>query len=399
MSVVDVELWRPMPNGTTMRRGRAPIGAAPDNFVLRTTKPSAANTGPDLTQIGRSSFIPYTGPGAGDVFTITASSTQKVFEGYDFGSTRIIVLTTGVKFRHCRWNNKIEYRHAGLDGSGRPRPIAMIDCTQGSSANYIKDTEIYRCEITSETYFNPVLGPIRGHGFKAERNNISGFADGIGTMAPTWDTPGASTYSGGQLAIKIHGNYIHDLIFQYSPVQGIAHPTDTKRIGHPDLWQHQGGKGSEAIGNFFDAHYSEVWGIGVPGSGKDLGGAPNIPEAPTQAQGDTAWYANVEVNGTLSTGPRAKTANIVPIMVNWETGAEVEMLVEDNWSTGGSVGFVNAADTGLTGNLGWFRRNKHVNNNQYGGVYYLFKAGLTAVLEDNVYDPPTGTTIGRTTPA
>lgn len=360
----------------------------PDTFVLGTTKPQdGVNVGPD-TSLG--TLDPYTGTGAGNVLTITTAAGQKTdWSGVDFGNTRVVINRSDVHFDNCAWKNTIEWRVSTFSGA-TPNPVHMADCAGGSATAYYQGRRFFRCDFSNETHFNPHVGPVRGHGYVAERCSMKQFADGFSSFSPSWDV-------GGLTRVEWLGNHCYNLMFQYSPVQGVAHPSDTKRIGHPDLIQHQGGRGCRAVGNFLNAHYTEVWGSGAPGSGKDTPGSAlaGVTQAPTQAEGDAKWFEFIEVNGTLSTGTRAKTASITCVMCNFERGSEHQWFVDSNWFSGGNVPW-NAADTGLTGDLGVFTNNRHKDDNQFGGTVYLVNPAVTGTWTGNKRDPDNGTTITRT---
>lgn len=330
-------------------------GAQPaaDNFVLRTTMPTKANSGVPVGTV----LTPY--DPTGTVRTINVDTPNTTFTNVDFGNVKVAVRAANVSFIRCRWTITDSVSTA-----------AVIYTLAGAVVNCV----ISQCDISNVDQ-NASFNAIQGHDMTVYRCKIQGTTDGVN---PT---------GGGN--VKIHGNYISDLAWFASNSVGVWHGSDVQ--SHADCIQTMYA-GAEIIGNFLGAYPSVVVGTGTPNSGSDTG---NTGSEYTQAQAEARRAALMgnswtPAEKTYDGTSRERGGVITSLMCNLAAGnTSLNMTVEDNWFGGGTTG-VNALATNLTSSLGTFRRNKFFadQKGQSGGrpLGFYIRSGLTATIPETGSD-------------
>ena len=326
--------WNPLRGGAAFPVGGVAEPSPVDpNYVL-----------PDGTPLGPAdmgTLDVYTGTGAGDLLTISA--TDQVYYGVDFGSTRVKIEGARTKLRHCRWN---------MDRGGNTRDSLLID-TMAAAVG----VELENLDINASYQGNPGMSAIGGRNYTLRNSRLRNFTDFISAFM--------QTSAGGDLGVLLEGNWLSDMTFWAHPNTGVVHPSDD--ITHCDLLQGQGGKGIDVIRNRLDAHYSTTLGTGTPGSGDEF-----VPGTGyTNAWGVSKRYEIVEGNGQFSAGqPGAFLGGSIAALMfsNGGRGDMGDNNILDNWGSGGAQwlnagGYVGTAPF-LTVHRNKIKRDQRQSNGQ-----------------------------------
>jgi hypothetical protein len=320
-----------------------------DGFILGLTKPTMANSGvPAGTTL--TTYDP-----TGLVRTINVDTPGTTFDSVDFGNVRVVVRTTGVTFRKCRWI---------ITDNRTTSP--MISTNSTSALNVL----VEQCTIDNRDQMGYNFNGIEGHDVLVFRCKITGTCDGIRASL------------GGN--VKIRGNFIGFMGWWGTYSGGPALNSEFQT--HSDCIQTNWPNGLEVIGNSLWAYASETVGTGTPGSGTDTG---NTSGWYTQA---AAEARRAEALGSVMT-TASKSADGVShgvggvlccLMVTYAQGPTApNITATDNWFAGGSVQVNGLADN-IDSPLGTFLRNRHYNDsaNTVAGkaIGYRVRADLTATI-------------------
>ncbi|RKH63841.1 hypothetical protein [Corallococcus llansteffanensis] len=194
---------------------------AADTFVLRQTKPTAANTGAGIIRAYPTKVV------NGDVTLSTAG--QRLADTIVHG--RVIIKAANTVVSNC-----VVDGGPAMTGGGA---IIQIG-TGGTNA---------RIEFTTVRAANPTYW-VNGIGMReytAYRTNVSGVVDAFSVAPAT---------SGAPVNVSIQGSYGHDLV-HFSPDPN--HPGTDSRT-HNDVLQSHGGSGLEVIGSNFSAYHDQTMG-------------------------------------------------------------------------------------------------------------------------------------------
>lgn len=375
MSPVRTRRW----NGSSLvgGSGEQPGNEGSDDFLsgldsggfIRATQPTI----PSWDNTGHTGTLtPYTGTGAGGTLTINTAGTT--FTNVDFGSTRIVVQATGVKFINCRWY----VTDAVTDGYS----TAQIDCRSGSNSAAGGGLLLDRCTI--ENVAQNVRGRtgVLGWNVTIKRSRVRGFVDNLGFYVP--GSPGTG---GSPLGVTVLDTFIGELMWNQHPEAGVVHQSDTKT--HCDGIQFQGGYGARLINVTVIARYSTVVGTGTPGSGSDSGwaGSPY-----TQSEAEALRYATVFQGGTLANPAvrgYALGGSIAGIMVNTSDtrGRVVDMTIAWAYGAGGAYWLNNGdAITGSFGTIDHLRvlpDQRGANQNGSSAAWQVgIRSGVTVTMTD-----------------
>lgn len=204
-----------------------------DTFQLGITEPTALNTGYLPETVSRPVYAGvYQGlVGSNDPLQPTIISGQTLTNNLLVASGYVDVFDNDI-----------------IGSPTDTRDMGMITCWGPD----VKRVRVWRNRFRPQ---NPHahLDAIRGHHFEAVRNDVSYVVDGFGVF---------NQYQ-RSASVKIHGNYVHDLVHYYDPTIGVVHPSDTDT--HNDGVQVQGGEDIEIIGNSFWGYGKEENGSASPG--------------------------------------------------------------------------------------------------------------------------------------
>lgn len=330
-----------------------------DGFILGLTMPTMANSGVPSGEV----LTPYDPTGL--VRTVNIDTPGATFENMDFGNVRVVVRTSGVTFRKCRW--------IVTDN----RTTAPMISTNSASAYGVI---VEQCTIQNLDQMGYNFNAIEGHDVTVTRCKITGTCDGIRASL------------GGN--VKIRGNFIGYLGWWGTYSGGPALNSGFQT--HSDCIQTNWPGGLEVIGNSLWGYASETVGTGTPNSGTDTGNT-------------SGWYTQSAANarraealGSVMT-TAAKSADGVShgvggilccLMVTYAQGPTApNITATDNWFAGGSTQ-VNGLAENVTSPLGTFLRNRHYNDSAFTvagkAIGYRVRADLTATIptsgkDANVY--------------
>ncbi|RYZ41632.1 MAG: hypothetical protein EOO71_11295 [Myxococcaceae bacterium] len=195
---------------------------AADTFVLRQTKPTAANTGAGIIR-------PYPTKVINGDLTITQ-------DGYRLADT-IVHGQVHIKAANVVVSNCVVDGGDPLTGNGW-----VIQTTDARTTN--ARIEFTTVRAANPTYYTHGIGP---RNYTSYRNNVSGVVDAFSAFPAT---------AGNAVNVSIQGSYGHDLS-HFSPDPN--HPGTGSRT-HNDVLQSQGGIGLEVIGSNFAAYHDPVLG-------------------------------------------------------------------------------------------------------------------------------------------
>lgn len=295
-------------------------------LVAGVDKPDASNTG----------VLPETARTTDNTAILTLSIPGTIYENRELYG-RIIVTAPNCIIRNVHVR--------GAPGGPGVASVPMIKCTDAAVSNL----KIIDCTIAPDTEHKNWGNAIEGHDFEALRCNIYHTVDGPNIF---------NTNHGGvdyATNTTIKQCWIHDLAWWSASAGGDVHPTDV--MTHNDCIQHQGGTGTQVIGNNLSAYYARDyahWKVTgdpytEPYTGVTQGTLPDGgPFQPIPDRG----------SGTEATG-RYNWLSICAFMVNDNQRDSYNLTFTDNWVSGGSIP-VNAGGVSRTApnNLGDFLRNR-----------------------------------------
>lgn len=195
-----------------------------NQFILGTTKPTAANTG---WRRVRASLT----PSVGDILVTTAGT---VIEG-KLITGRVLVRAANVTIRQCE-----------IVGNGYAKGnTGLVDCNHPAASNVlIEDCEIHQDQATANVWHDAIIG----HDYTARRNFIYDVVDGFGVYNSSNPSKPAN--------VAIEGNFVRDLCY-FSP-----DPNHPDNRTHNDGIQIQGNGGVRIVGNHLRGYASSTSGTG-----------------------------------------------------------------------------------------------------------------------------------------
>jgi hypothetical protein len=204
------------------KRPGLPDKAATDNFLLRVTKPTSANTGP---RIAEASLTNYAGS----------------FSNAAAGSKISGLAITG---QINALNPNVTYSDCLVKMGANPNPGTTYLGIKANNASLATGLRFEHCEIRPSVNSVDHYG-IQGRGFTLYRCEITGVVDGVVAH-------GTSTFMG---AVSLQGNFIHDLRhFKNDPRQ----TTEPEGDSHDDGGQIEGKLDIEIIGNTIWGGYTSA---------------------------------------------------------------------------------------------------------------------------------------------
>jgi hypothetical protein len=338
--------------GTATASGLITAGGR-DDLVLGVDEPTALNTGPIVSEASLEDVT-------GDPIIFTASGETHAFKRY---LGRVHVRAANVRFENCVFRG----------GTATPSEgDALATCTHNSVSNaYFQDCEFY----PQNPHWNWDSG-VTGHDFTLDRCHIHHTTDGVNIFNTTVATP----YNSG---VVIKQSLIWQLAYWNAATGGVVH---ADLATHNDAIQHQGGLGTQMLGNAVYGRYARQYAhwvetstalaegdITEPFNGVALtslpGGSPyyggpfqastsggnTIPDTGT----GTAATGRYSVGGVKWRQPDGLEGSLAAILFGDNVGPSGNVTVEDSWIYGGefAVNGGGAANPGLAYEM-FFRRNK-----------------------------------------
>lgn len=199
----------------------ATLTQAVDTFVLRQTKPTAANTGAGIIRPYPTKVI------NGDV-TLNQPG-QRLADTIVHG--RIFIKAANVVVSNCVVDGGRAFTGGGW----------IIQIGSGGTNARIEFTTV---RAANPTYYVHGIGP---RDYTAYRCNVSGVVDAFSAAPTTANAP---------VNVSIQGSYGHDLV-HFSPDPN--HPGTDSRT-HNDVLQSHGGSGLEVVGSNFSAYHDQTMG-------------------------------------------------------------------------------------------------------------------------------------------
>jgi hypothetical protein len=302
-----------------------------DDLVIGVDEPTALNTGT------------YPGIALETVSgNVTLSTEGQTYANKDvFG--RITITAANVTVLNCKIR--------GTTSTQPSEGTALIDCTSNNCVN----ATIVDCELVPDHPHWNWDSAIKGHNYTALRCNIHHVTDGFNVF---WSGQG-NVYDSG---VTIQQCYVHDLAFWTASSNGVVHPSDT--ITHNDCIQHQGGRGTQMLGNALWAYHSHQyahWHTVGASEVEDY----NFIALQSLASGTPFFGGPFQFpvdrgTGTNATG-RYHLSSIATLMIGHDVGRSGTMTFHDNWCYGGNFsvncGVTRNASLGDT-SLGSFLRNR-----------------------------------------
>lgn len=279
---------------------QAPVLSAYPPGAPGTYKPDNSTVG--FVPAGQLTLTTYptTGGPLGDIISskVTVTTPGVDVSGYQF-FCRVIIKAANITIRKSKIRGDIAETISA--------DVALLDCTDSACVNMLLEDSHLIPDAPSL-----FMNGIRGHDFTVQRSNIDNVTDGIDTFN--------NANPGGNMAINILANWIHDL-------SGFGPDTPNSRpFTHNDCVQIIGGTGIVVRGNAFEGMLNMAIG---------------------QAQ-DDAFNPNIKQNPSPSNSVLQVTQN----------GGDVRGLIWDkNWHKGGSVTLNVSGQNGTAGNCGSFTNN------------------------------------------
>lgn len=323
-----------------------------DDLQLGVDQPTALNTGPIIPE---ASLTDVTGDPI--IYTTPQTLTFKRFLG------RVHIRCSGMRFENCVFRGGTT---TPSDGDG------LANCTNASCTNaYFQDCEFYPQFV----HWNWDSGVV-GHDFTLDRCHIHHTTDGVNVYNTT--IGGVTPYNTN---VVIKQSLIEKLAYWTASTGGVVH---SDFATHNDGIQHQGGLGSQILGNALYGWYARQYGHWVETSTALAEASITEPftgVALTSLPAGNPWYGGPfqastsggntipdTGSGTWSTGryniggakwQTGNTGSLAALLIGDEVGPSGNLVIEDNWFYGGdfAVNGGGAVNTGGAYNM-FFRRNK-----------------------------------------
>jgi hypothetical protein len=275
---------------------------------------------------------------------------------------RVFLNAKRIRFENCIFRGSPT---TPSDGSG------LVECKN----SVVEDIEFVDCEFYPQLPHWNWDSALVGHDFTALRCWFHHTTDGINVYNNT-GTQTSGVYNPYQTNVLIQQCLIDQLAYWTATSSGVVHPGDIAT--HNDAIQHQGGLGTQLVGNAIKGSYARQYGHWLdvdPGGSEPYVGVALTSQAagapyyggPFQAVSTGNTIPENSTTGTEATG-RYNTGGVgslAALMIGDEVGPTGDMIVDDNWFYGGDFcvngGGARNADTptGPTGLYDMtFRRNK-----------------------------------------
>lgn len=348
-----VAIWTPPTTGSVIGTATASALVTPsdrDSLVLGVDEPTPFNTG---------ALQP-----AAQLTDVTSNQTyttnNQTITGKNFLGT-VFVNASNVRFENCI------FRGANSTPGDSSAPA---NCQQTNCVNaYFQDCEFY----PQFQHWNWDSG-VYGHDFTLDRCWIHHTTDGINVF----NISAAQPYNTN---VVIKQSLISDLVYWTAATGGVVH---SDFATHNDGIQHQGGLGTQILGNAIHGVYARQWGHWVEGSVAVPPGGETEPYtgvALTSLPAGQPWYggpfqastsggntipdgggSGTEATGRYNVGGAAwqtgNTGSLSALLFGDEVGPSGDIIVNDNWFYGGEFA-VNGGGALNTGSYTMeFRRNK-----------------------------------------
>lgn len=325
---------------------KAPVFTEPeplpsDPFVVGTTVPSALNTGTGFNRDGFGNVVTVAKPTTVHTGDYTANTANEVIQNTII-TGRIIVSAANVKIRNC------EIKIGTQSSDGR---YGIHNTTTGATGTVVEFCEIYGANPS--TYVNG----IGVKDFTAFRCHIHHVVDAFRVYTAT----GVATN------VVMEANYSHDMLLLTPDVAFSGTRADNKT--HCDIVQLQGGAGTVIRGNYFNGTRALAsWGATTDGSDYVLNTSATSPFPPVSSGG----VLHAQCNSAIIVTP--------------DIGQVTNLLVENNWLSGGEATF-HAGSSSNTGFTGTMRNNiftKDTFNSTSGSPYTGSNTPLSVYIDSSV---------------
>lgn len=296
-------------------------------LVAGVAQPDATNTGV-LPDVARTTVNG----------NVTLSTAGQVYENKDVYG-QIFVKAANVTIRNVRVRGAVGYTPVGDQ--------FLVNATDAAVSSLLIEHVTIRPDVPHWAWDSGVTG----HDFTLRFADISGTVDGVNV----YDTHATQPY---QTHVVIRQNYIHDLVWWTAATGGVVHTSDTET--HNDAIQHQGGWGTEMVGNTLRGgpYAKQV------GHWRTTGSTEPYTTIPLHSLADGGPYQTIPDRGT-GTGASGRynvddQANLMlnDLKYNGIVYTTRNITFTDNWCYGGNISINGGGVAAVSGEfIGTFQRN------------------------------------------